>query len=119
MFAPFVPAARSVRRARAVDVVVVRARDHDAIGVHPWPSQAGRRRPRRHRGTRVPGEPGGDGGTGPERRDRDVSDYHHLQRLVAETDIGRRVSVEIIRHRAKQRLELRVAEAPDLLAPAR
>jgi len=48
-----------------------------------------------------------------------VSDYHHLQRLVAETDIGRRVSVEIIRHRAKQRLELRVAEAPDLPAPAR
>src|SRR2546425_8904258 len=48
-----------------------------------------------------------------------VSDYHHLQRLVAETDVGKRVSVEIIRQRATQMLELRVAEAPDLPPPAR
>ncbi len=48
-----------------------------------------------------------------------VSDYHHLQRLVAETDVGKRVSVEIIRQRATQTLELRVAEAPDLPPPAR
>ncbi|PYN06709.1 MAG: hypothetical protein DME06_18160 [Candidatus Rokuibacteriota bacterium] len=48
-----------------------------------------------------------------------VSDYHHLQRLVAETDVGKRVSIEIIRQRATQRLDLRVAEAPDLPPPAR
>jgi serine protease Do len=48
-----------------------------------------------------------------------VADYHHLQRLVAETNVGRRVSVEIIRHRERQTLELKVAEAPDLPAPAR
>ncbi len=48
-----------------------------------------------------------------------VSDYHHLQRLVAETDVGKRVSVLIIRQRTAQTLELRVAEAPDLPPPAR
>jgi serine protease Do len=42
-----------------------------------------------------------------------VSDYHHLQRLVAETDVGKRVAVDIVRKRARQRVELRIAEAPD------
>ncbi|MBI3627980.1 MAG: trypsin-like peptidase domain-containing protein [Candidatus Rokubacteria bacterium] len=42
-----------------------------------------------------------------------VSDYHHLQRLVAETDVGKRVAVDIVRKRARQRVQLRIAEAPD------
>jgi Do/DeqQ family serine protease len=48
-----------------------------------------------------------------------VSDYHHLQRLVAETDVGKRVAVEIIRRRTKQRRELRISEAPDAGVPVR
>ncbi len=48
-----------------------------------------------------------------------VADYHHLQRLVAETDVGRRVAVEIVRRRAKQTVQLRIAEPPDMGALVR
>ena len=48
-----------------------------------------------------------------------VADYHHLQRLVAETDVGKRVSVDIIRNRAKQTVQLRIAEAPDISSRTR
>jgi Do/DeqQ family serine protease len=48
-----------------------------------------------------------------------VTDYHHLQRLVAETDVGKRIAVDIIRRRSKQRMQLRVAEAPETGAASR
>jgi Do/DeqQ family serine protease len=48
-----------------------------------------------------------------------VDDYHHLQRLVAETDVGKRVALEIVRRRTKQTVYARIAEAPDQAAPPR
>jgi Do/DeqQ family serine protease len=42
-----------------------------------------------------------------------VDDYHHLQRLAAEAEVGRMVKLEIVRDRASKTVELKVAEAPD------
>ena len=48
-----------------------------------------------------------------------VDDYHHLQRLVAETDVGKRVALEIVRRRTKQTVYARIVEAPDQAARPR
>jgi serine protease Do len=48
-----------------------------------------------------------------------VEDYRHFQRLVAETEVGKRVKIEIVRRRAKQTVTVQVAEAPDAASPAR
>jgi serine protease Do len=42
-----------------------------------------------------------------------VDDYHHLQRLAAEADVGRTVKLEIVRDRERRPLEMKIAEAPD------
>ncbi|MGH7353225.1 MAG: trypsin-like peptidase domain-containing protein, partial [Candidatus Rokuibacteriota bacterium] len=42
-----------------------------------------------------------------------VEDYHHLQRLSSEAEVGRTVKLDVVRRREKKRLELKVAEAPD------
>ncbi len=43
----------------------------------------------------------------------DVDDYHHLQRLAAETEVGRTVKLGIIRDKKPRTVDLTVAEAPD------
>jgi Do/DeqQ family serine protease len=48
-----------------------------------------------------------------------VADYHHLQRLVAETDVGKRITLDIVRGREKRAVVVRIAEAPDLGTPRR
>ena len=48
-----------------------------------------------------------------------VEDYHHLQRLAAETEVGKRVALDVIRKRAKQTVQVTIAEAPDSASPAR
>jgi serine protease Do len=48
-----------------------------------------------------------------------VEDYRHFHRLVAETEVGKRVKIEIIRRRAKQMMTVQVAEAPDTAAATR
>jgi len=42
-----------------------------------------------------------------------VEDYHHLQRLSSEAEVGRKVKVDVVRRREKKSVELKVAEAPD------
>jgi Do/DeqQ family serine protease len=48
-----------------------------------------------------------------------VDDYHHLQRLAAEAEVGRTVKLEIVRDRKTRSVELKVAEAPDAPGAAR
>ncbi len=43
----------------------------------------------------------------------DVEDYHHLQRLAAEAEVGRMVKLGVVRDRKSRTVELTVAEAPD------
>ncbi|MGH7393635.1 MAG: Do family serine endopeptidase [Candidatus Rokuibacteriota bacterium] len=43
----------------------------------------------------------------------DVDDYHHLQRLAAEAEVGRSVKLGVVRDRKPRTVELKVAEAPD------
>jgi serine protease Do len=45
-----------------------------------------------------------------------IEDYHHVQRLTAEAEVGRTVKLEVIRNRERRTVSLKVAEAPD--APA-
>jgi len=45
-----------------------------------------------------------------------VDDYHHVQRLAADADVGKTVKVEIIRDRAKRAVDVKIAEAPDTSA---
>jgi Do/DeqQ family serine protease len=47
-----------------------------------------------------------------------VEDYHHLQRLSADAEVGKTVSLDIVRGGAKRSVKLRIAEAPDT-PPAR
>jgi S1-C subfamily serine protease len=47
-----------------------------------------------------------------------VDDYHHLQRLSSEAEVGRTVKVELVRKREKKSVSLKVAEAPDAAGPA-
>ena len=42
-----------------------------------------------------------------------VEDYHHLQRLVAETRVGKRVTLEVGRKKQKMAVAVTVAEVPD------
>jgi Do/DeqQ family serine protease len=48
-----------------------------------------------------------------------VDDYRQLQRLSADAEVGKTVKLEIVRERARRVVELRVAEAPERLAPER
>jgi Do/DeqQ family serine protease len=51
-----------------------------------------------------------------------VDDYHHLQRLSSEAEVGRTVKVDVVRKREKKVISLKVAEAPEggpAPAPAR
>src|SRR5882724_3364102 len=45
-----------------------------------------------------------------------VEDYHHLQRLSADAEVGKTVKLGIVRSRERRTLELRIAEAPDRAA---
>jgi Do/DeqQ family serine protease len=42
-----------------------------------------------------------------------VDDYHHLQRLAAEAEVGRTVKLEVVRDRRPRTVALKIAEAPD------
>src|SRR2546429_3074806 len=42
-----------------------------------------------------------------------VGDYHHLQRMSAEAEVGRKGKVDFVRRREKKTVEMKVAEAPD------
>src|SRR5712664_1107366 len=42
-----------------------------------------------------------------------VEDYHHLQRMSSEAEVGRKVKVDFVRRREKKTVEMKVAEAPD------
>src|SRR5947207_1038402 len=46
----------------------------------------------------------------------EVEDYHHLQRLSADAEVGKTVKLAIVRSRERRTLELRIAEAPDRAA---
>jgi serine protease Do len=48
-----------------------------------------------------------------------VDDYRQLQRLSADAEVGQKVKLEVIRQRERRTVELRVAEAPDRVAPDR
>ena len=45
-----------------------------------------------------------------------VDDYHHVQRLAADAEVGKTVKLDVIRDRAKRTLALKIAEAPDSAA---
>ena len=47
-----------------------------------------------------------------------VDDYHHLQRLSADAEVGRTIKLEIVRNREPRNVELKIAEAPDSQAGA-
>ena len=42
-----------------------------------------------------------------------VDDYHHLQRLSADAEVGKAVTVGIVRNRERRNVQLTVSEAPD------
>jgi Do/DeqQ family serine protease len=42
-----------------------------------------------------------------------VEDYHHLQRLSADAEVGKQVTLGIVRNRERRNVPLTVAEAPD------
>ena len=48
-----------------------------------------------------------------------VEDYHHLQRLAADAEVGKTVKLEIIRDRIRRTVALTTAEAPDTPSPSR
>jgi serine protease Do len=48
-----------------------------------------------------------------------VDDYRQLQRLSADSEVGQKVKLEVVRNRERRTVELRVAEAPDRIAPDR
>jgi Do/DeqQ family serine protease len=48
-----------------------------------------------------------------------VEDYRQLRRLSADAEVGKTVKLEIVRNRARKTVDLRVAEAPDRMAPDR
>ena len=47
-----------------------------------------------------------------------VEDYRHVQRLVAETGVGRTVTIEVFRKKQKVQVTLTIVEGPDT-APRR
>ena len=46
-----------------------------------------------------------------------VDDYHHLQRLSSDADVGKTVKVDFVRKKTRQTVDLKVAEAPDAVTP--
>jgi Do/DeqQ family serine protease len=46
-----------------------------------------------------------------------VEDYHHLQRLTSEAEVGKTVKIDVMRRREKKTVDLKVTEAPDSTAP--
>jgi serine protease Do len=46
-----------------------------------------------------------------------IDDYHHVQRLAADAEVGKTVKLEIVRDRAKRTLDLKITEAPDAPTP--
>jgi serine protease Do len=48
-----------------------------------------------------------------------VDDYHHLQRLSSDADVGKTVKVEFVRKKTRQTVDLKIAEAPDAVPAAR
>jgi Do/DeqQ family serine protease len=48
-----------------------------------------------------------------------IEDYHHLQRLAAEAEVGRSVKLDIVRDGKTRTVPLRIAEAPDAPSSAR
>jgi serine protease Do len=48
-----------------------------------------------------------------------VEDYHHLQRLAAEAEVGKTVKLGVTRDRQTQTIPLKIAEAPDAPGAAR
>src|SRR6266481_4487133 len=48
-----------------------------------------------------------------------VEDYHHLQRMSSEAEVGRKVKVDLVRNRERRTIQLRVAEASDRVSPDR
>src|SRR5438132_7602580 len=47
-----------------------------------------------------------------------VEDYHHLQRLSADADVGRSVKLDFVRKKDRKTVTLKIAEAPDTSAVA-
>jgi serine protease Do len=45
-----------------------------------------------------------------------VDDYHHLQRLSAEAEVGKTVTLDVLRKGAKRTVSVRIAEAPEASA---
>jgi serine protease Do len=45
-----------------------------------------------------------------------VKDYHHLQRLSAEAEVGKTIRLDVVRRGEKRAVTLRIAEAPDASA---
>jgi Do/DeqQ family serine protease len=45
-----------------------------------------------------------------------VDDYHHLQRLSAEAEVGRTVKLDVVRKKEHKAVTLKIAEAPDSTA---
>src|SRR5207249_12228030 len=45
-----------------------------------------------------------------------VEDYHHLQRLAADAEVGKTITLGVVRSRERRTLELRIAEAPERAA---
>src|SRR5207245_10983513 len=45
-----------------------------------------------------------------------VEDYHHLQRLSADADVGKTITLGVVRSRERRTLALRIAEAPERAA---
>jgi serine protease Do len=48
-----------------------------------------------------------------------LDDYHHLQRLAADSEVGRTVKLELIRDGRSRTASVRIAEAPDTPIPGR
>ncbi len=46
-----------------------------------------------------------------------VEDYHHLQRLSADAEVGKAVTLGIVRQKARKDVRLTIAEAPDRTGP--
>jgi serine protease Do len=42
-----------------------------------------------------------------------VEDYHHLQRLSADAEVGKTVTLDVVRDRQRRTIQLKIAEAPD------
>ena len=48
-----------------------------------------------------------------------MEDYHHLQRLSADAEVGKTVSVDIVRRGERRAVKLKIARSPDVGSPTR